>query len=102
VDYAIIRAMEIGCHLPTTQEPAATRDARLAFARDAEKRDIASRWVSDHVVIPRVNTGYARRTEYKRPGLSHVLVEFRRPEHGRMMELLGLLTETIRPAVDAA
>jgi alkanesulfonate monooxygenase SsuD/methylene tetrahydromethanopterin reductase-like flavin-dependent oxidoreductase (luciferase family) len=52
--------MEIGCHLPTTQDAASTRDAMLVFAREAERRDIASRWVSDHVVIPRVSTGYGR------------------------------------------
>ena len=40
--------------------------------------------------------------EYKRLGVRHALVEFRRPELGRMMELLGLVLETVRPAVDAA
>ena len=50
--------MEIGCHLPTTQAPEATRGALLTFAREAEQRDIASLWVSDHVVIPRVSPGY--------------------------------------------
>ncbi len=48
--------MEIGCHLPT-QGPVATRDALLTFAREAERRDIASLWVSDHVVFPRTTTG---------------------------------------------
>ena len=48
--------MDIGCHLPT-QGPVATRDALLMFAREAEKRDIASLWVSDHVVFPRKATG---------------------------------------------
>src|SRR5262245_61230489 len=48
--------MEIGCHLPT-QGPVATREALLAFAREAERRDVASLWVSDHVVFPRTTTG---------------------------------------------
>jgi len=40
--------------------------------------------------------------EYKRLGVRHALVEFRRPELGPMMELLGLVLEIVRPAVDAA
>ncbi len=48
--------MEIGCHLPT-QGPVATRDALLTFAPEAERRGIASLWVSDHVIFPRTATG---------------------------------------------
>ena len=48
--------MDIGCHLPT-QGPVATRDALLTFAREAERRRMASLWVSDHVVFPRTATG---------------------------------------------
>lgn len=48
--------MDIGCHLPT-QGLVATREALLTFAREAEKRDIASLWVSDHVIFPRTATG---------------------------------------------
>ena len=48
--------MDIGCHLPT-QGPLATGDALKTFAREAEKRDIASLWVSDHVIFPRKATG---------------------------------------------
>jgi hypothetical protein len=40
--------------------------------------------------------------EYKRLGVRHVLVEFRREDAGRMMEILDLVLGTIRPAVDAA
>src|SRR6266542_1636579 len=50
--------MEIGCHLPTTQAPAVTREALVTFAREAERRGIASLWVSDHVVIPRMTVAY--------------------------------------------
>ena len=48
--------MKIGCHLPT-QGPLATRDAVMRFCREAEARDIASLWVSDHVVFPRSKSG---------------------------------------------
>src|SRR5215212_10975650 len=49
-------AMDIGCHLPP-QGAVATREAMLAFCREAEAREIASLWVSDHVVFPRTETG---------------------------------------------
>jgi probable F420-dependent oxidoreductase len=48
--------MEIGCHLPT-QGPVATRDALTTFAREADRRGMASLWVSDHVIFPRTATG---------------------------------------------
>ena len=48
--------MDIGCHLPT-QGPVATREALSRFCREAEARNIASLWVSDHVVFPREKTG---------------------------------------------
>jgi hypothetical protein len=48
--------MDIGCHLPT-QGPVATREALLTFCREAENREMASLWVSDHVVFPRISTG---------------------------------------------
>jgi probable F420-dependent oxidoreductase len=60
-------SMELGCHLPTTQPPATAREALLTFAREAEKREIASLWVSDHVVIPRVTTGYGRGGRFPHP-----------------------------------
>ena len=59
--------MEIGCHLPTTQGPATAREALVTFAREAEQRGIASLWVSDHVVIPRVTSGYGRGGSFPHP-----------------------------------
>jgi probable F420-dependent oxidoreductase len=59
--------MEIGCHLPTTQAPAIQREALVTFAREAEKRDVASLWVSDHVVIPRTTVGYPGGTRFPHP-----------------------------------
>jgi alkanesulfonate monooxygenase SsuD/methylene tetrahydromethanopterin reductase-like flavin-dependent oxidoreductase (luciferase family) len=46
--------MEIGCHLPT-QGPVATPEALVTFARQAEAHQMASLWVSDHVVFPKEN-----------------------------------------------
>jgi hypothetical protein len=37
--------------------------------------------------------------EYKQIGLSHVMIDFRRDDLARMLELLDLVTGTIRPAV---
>ena len=48
--------MLIGCHLPN-HGALATRAALVTFAREAERRDVASLWVSDHVVFPRTATG---------------------------------------------
>jgi hypothetical protein len=39
---------------------------------------------------------------YKRAGLSHLMIDFRRDDLGRMLEILDLITGTVRPAVDAA
>jgi probable F420-dependent oxidoreductase len=50
--------MEIGCHLPT-QGPLANGEALVTFCRAAESRQVASLWVSDHVIFPRhVPPGY--------------------------------------------
>jgi probable F420-dependent oxidoreductase len=59
--------MDIGCHLPTTQAAPAARDALLTFARVAERRNVASLWVSDHVIIPRQTTGYGRGGSFPHP-----------------------------------
>jgi probable F420-dependent oxidoreductase len=59
--------MEIGCHLPTTLAPEAMGDGLLTFAREAERRNVASLWVSDHVVIPKVSTGYGRGGSFPHP-----------------------------------
>ena len=48
--------MEIGCHL-AHPGPAATREAVKTFARASEQRQVASLWVSDHVIFPRTATG---------------------------------------------
>ena len=48
--------MDIGCHLPN-QGPLATGEALTRFCREAEQRNVASLWVSDHVIFPRTATG---------------------------------------------
>ena len=48
--------MKIGAHLPN-QGPLANGESLATFAREAEKREIASLWVSDHVVFPRSQSG---------------------------------------------
>jgi alkanesulfonate monooxygenase SsuD/methylene tetrahydromethanopterin reductase-like flavin-dependent oxidoreductase (luciferase family) len=48
--------MDIGCHLPN-QGPLANGEALSTFAREADRRGIASLWVSDHVIFPRTATG---------------------------------------------
>jgi hypothetical protein len=40
--------------------------------------------------------------QFKHLGLTHVLLEFRRDDLGRMLEILDVVTGTIRPAVDRA
>ena len=48
--------MDIGCHLPN-QGPLANGEALSTFAREADRRGVASLWISDHVVFPRTATG---------------------------------------------
>jgi probable F420-dependent oxidoreductase len=48
--------MDIGCHLPN-QGPLATGEAVVTFAQEADRRGVASLWVSDHVIFPRTATG---------------------------------------------
>ena len=38
--------------------------------------------------------------EYKRLGLSHLAIDFRRDDLGKMLELLELIATKVRPAVD--
>ena len=40
--------------------------------------------------------------EYKRIGVKHIVLDFRRDDLGRMIEILDFVTGTVRPAVDAA
>src|SRR3989442_3989154 len=98
--------MDIGCHLPT-QGPVATREALLTFCREAEHRQIASLWVSDHVIFPRTATGrypggrfpFAPATPYLEPVavLASAAVATTRPRIGS----LALLSRHVPPALIA-
>ena len=50
--------MLLGVHLPTTQPAGVTKEALVSFALEAERRQVPSLWVSDHVVIPGTTDGY--------------------------------------------
>src|SRR5438034_11188506 len=90
--------MDIGCHLPT-QGPVATREALLIFCREAEHRQIASLWVSDHVIFPRTAAGrypggrfpFAPDTPYLEPVavLAAAAVATTRPRIGSSVFILG-------------
>ena len=86
--------MEIGCHLPTTQGPQTAREALLTFAREAERRGIASLWVSDHVVIPRTTTGYGRGGSFPHPP--------DRPYLEPLAVLAAVAVVTSRPRLDSS
>jgi hypothetical protein len=107
--------MQIGCHLPT-QGAVATREALITFARTAEDAHMASLWVSDHVVFPRMgNSNYPsgrfphapdtayidQYCAYKALGLSHLALDFRREDLSEMLDTLALVADEIRPAVQA-
>src|SRR6267142_3848755 len=79
------------------------RAAAAAHGRAWETLEISLRFgLSDELLAQGKQAVVDQLCEYKRLGVRHTLVEFRRPDLGRMMELLGLVAETVRPAVDAA
>jgi len=79
------------------------RAAAATHGRAWETLEISLRFgLSDELVAQGKQAVIDQLCEYKRLGVRHTLVEFRRPDLGRMMELLGLVAETVRPAVDAA
>ena len=90
--------------------PADFRDglARLRATADAAGRpwtsiEISLRFgLSDALLAQGPQAAIDQLGEYKRLGVGHALVEFRRDDLGRMLELLDLVAKTIRPAVDAA
>jgi probable F420-dependent oxidoreductase len=58
--------MQIGCHLPT-QGPVATREALTMFCRQAEAYQMASLWVSDHVVFPHAGGSHYPSGQFPHP-----------------------------------
>jgi probable F420-dependent oxidoreductase len=92
----------------TSKTPAELKDAlgRLRAVADAARRPFDSIALSirlslkaellaqgDQAVVDQL-------CEYKRLGVGHVMIDFRRDDLAQMLELLELVTGTIRPAVD--
>jgi probable F420-dependent oxidoreductase len=90
--------------------PAEMRDriARLRAAAEAARRPWESLTVSlrfnftDDLERKGAQAIVDLFAEYKRLGLVHLMVDFRRDDLGRMLELLDLIATKVRPAVDAA
>jgi alkanesulfonate monooxygenase SsuD/methylene tetrahydromethanopterin reductase-like flavin-dependent oxidoreductase (luciferase family) len=94
----------------TSKTPAQLKEAlgRLRAAADAARRPFESIALSiryalkDELVAKGAQAVVDELAEYKRLGLVHAMVDFRRDDLSKMLELLDLVTSTIRPAVDRA
>ena len=94
----------------TSKTPEQLREAlgRLRAAADKAKRPFDSIELSLRVGLSDALLAQGKQAavdllaEYKRIGLAHVVLDFRRDDLPRMLEILDLVTGTIRPAVDAA
>jgi probable F420-dependent oxidoreductase len=94
----------------TSKTPDELREAlgRLRAAADAAGRPFDSLTLSlrfvltDELLARGAQAVIDRFGEYRRLGLAHLVVDFRRDDLGRMLEILELLTGTVRPAVASA
>ena len=94
----------------TSKSPAELGDGltRLRVAAEAAGRPFETIELSlrfalrDELLAQGPQAVVDRLSEYKRLGLRHLLLEFRRDDLARMLEILDLVAGTIRPAVDAA
>jgi len=94
----------------TSKTPAEFREAltRLRAAADTAGRafdtiELSLRYaLRDDLLAKGVQAVVDELAAYKRLGLSHILLEFRRDDLGRMLEILDLVTSAVRPAVDRA
>jgi alkanesulfonate monooxygenase SsuD/methylene tetrahydromethanopterin reductase-like flavin-dependent oxidoreductase (luciferase family) len=94
----------------TSKTPAEFREAlaRLRAAADTAGRafdtiELSLRYaLRDDLLAKGVQAVVDELAAYKRLGLSHILLEFRRDDLGRMLEILDLVTTAVRPAVDRA
>jgi probable F420-dependent oxidoreductase len=94
----------------TSKTPAQLKDAlgRLRAAADAARRPFDSIALSiryplkDELLAQGTQAVVDELAEYKRLGLVHMMIDFRRDDLSKMLELLELVTGTIRPAVDRA
>ncbi len=94
----------------TSKTPAQLKDAlgRLREAADKAGRKFDTVAISlrfgltDAMLANGAREAIDTLGEYKRLGLTHILLEFRRDDLGRMLEILGQVAGPIRRAVDAA
>jgi probable F420-dependent oxidoreductase len=94
----------------TAKTPAEFRDAlpRLRAAADAARRPFDSIELSLRVPLRDELLAQGHRAvsdwlvEYKRLGVRHVVLDFRRDDLRRMLDILDVLAGTVRPAVEAA
>jgi probable F420-dependent oxidoreductase len=79
------------------------RTAADAAGRPFESIDLSLRFgLSDDLVGQGAQAIVDTLGEYARLGLSHVLLEFRRDDLGRMLAILDLVTGRVRPALERA
>jgi probable F420-dependent oxidoreductase len=94
----------------TSKTPAELREAlgRLRAAADAAGRPLKTIALSlrlalrDELLAQGPQALVDLLGQYKRLGLQHVVLEFRRDDLGRMLKILDLVASRVRPAVDAA
>ena len=94
----------------TSKTPAQFSEAlgRLRKAADEARRPLESielslRFgLSDDLIEQGTQAIVDTLAQYKKLGLEHVVLEFRRDDLGRMLEILDLVTRDVRPAVDRA
>jgi probable F420-dependent oxidoreductase len=94
----------------TSKTPAELGEAliRLRATADAAQRpfetiELSLRFVlRDELLAQGPQAVIDRFGDYKRLGIRHLVVDFRRDDLGRMLDILEQLAEKIRPAVDAA
>jgi len=94
----------------TSKTPAQLREAltRLRAAAEHARRPFESLTISlryglrDELLAQGPQAVVDELAEYKRIGLRHIVLEFRRDDLARMLDILELIAGTIRPAVEAA
>ena len=104
-----VAALGDGWHA-TSKTPAQLAEAltRLRAAADAARRPFESIELSlrfgltDDLIKQGAPAIVDTLAAYKRLGLAHVVLEFRRDDLDRMLEILELVTGSVRPALDRA
>jgi probable F420-dependent oxidoreductase len=94
----------------TSKTPAQLREGltKLHAAAEAAKRPFDSLTLSIRNPLRDEDLAQGKQAvvdllaEYKRIGVKHIVLDFRRDDLGRMIEILEFVTGTVRPAVDAA